>query len=795
MKTMFIIRFILVTSLFYSSLHLFNGIRSNSLIVDSKIEKLLPSSEHSDAEKNALTQLTTGIDRKAIVLFTTNAEQTEDSYKKISQALSYASKHFQRSEFWSIIPPSSVLEEHDSYLSHLSSYRFQLLSPHKKNQLNRAEIEHEINRNLQSLYQPGGWQNPLSFSDDPLNIFGDWIDSLNTKNNLSIFESGITGQKNGHPFGALIIEINEKVNSINSRKLAVKELDSFSELIGDESNLVVHRSGVIFHTNEATNRAKREISIISIGTITGIILLYLFVFRSFTPLAISIGAICLSLVNAISFTHSVFGSVHIISLVFGASLIGVSIDYSIHFFSSLYIKSSRNDIDLKTPLVALRKIFPAITLALITTSLGYLCLTQSGLSILAQVAVFSTTGLTTAWLLVTGVYTFFSCKQIPIQSSIQPFAQLPFKLWQGHSDKMKVSFAITILFILVLGFLNLTISRDIRTLHKPSKEVVESMQGVGEYFSSAEQNTFLLISGNSPDEVLRNEEFLTNKLITLLDRKYTEDYISLSRHIPSLDKQQTNYHHLQSVLDYSINLEPKLIGIGVSEGAIEKHIGEFRAAENNQLTLNKWLEFAPSDLKKLWLGKVNNQYYSVIQFIKINNLTPLEELAESNKNVTLVSRIDDISTTLQSYTHRALLLLIITFVIAALVLCIYYKKLHSTILILPPLAAASLVIALLNLMNIEITLFHVFGLFLVLGLGIDYTLFLHETYNRTQGHHHDTQTAVLLSVITSGLSFGLMSLSSTPMIHAFGMTILVGSCINFLTAPLVIANQRYTDGS
>ena len=74
------------------------------------------------------------------------------------------------------------------------------------------------------------------------------------------------------------------------------------------------------------------------------------------------------------------------------------------------------------------------------------------------------------------------------------------------------------------------------------------------------------------------------------------------------------------------------------------------------------------------------------------------------------------------------------------------------------------------------------ALILVLGIGIDFTLFLAEA----SGDLQSTMFAISLSALTTMLSFGLLSLSSTYAVHSFGITVLLGIAIAYLLSPLVI---------
>jgi len=86
-------------------------------------------------------------------------------------------------------------------------------------------------------------------------------------------------------------------------------------------------------------------------------------------------------------------------------------------------------------------------------------------------------------------------------------------------------------------------------------------------------------------------------------------------------------------------------------------------------------------------------------------------------------------------------------------------------------------------------LFNVLALMLLLGVGIDYGIFLQE--------HEDDPHAWLAVVIGAGstwLSFGLLGLSSTPALRAFGVTLMLGLPLVLVLAPLFRAGtQRLLD--
>jgi predicted exporter len=85
----------------------------------------------------------------------------------------------------------------------------------------------------------------------------------------------------------------------------------------------------------------------------------------------------------------------------------------------------------------------------------------------------------------------------------------------------------------------------------------------------------------------------------------------------------------------------------------------------------------------------------------------------------------------------------------------------------------------LGLSGQGLQLFHVLALMLLLGVGVDYGIFLHEHPSRSDPV---AWLAVVLSALSTLLSFGLLGLSKTPALQAFGLTMLVGTgSVWFLT--------------
>jgi predicted exporter len=83
-------------------------------------------------------------------------------------------------------------------------------------------------------------------------------------------------------------------------------------------------------------------------------------------------------------------------------------------------------------------------------------------------------------------------------------------------------------------------------------------------------------------------------------------------------------------------------------------------------------------------------------------------------------------------------------------------------------------------LGVPVNLFTLLALWLVLGLGVDYGIFLRHG-------HTAMPTAVLsvtLSASTTLLAFGLLAFSATPFIRSIGLTLLYSITLSWLFAML-----------
>ena len=272
--------------------------------------------------------------------------------------------------------------------------------PHSTKMLSDAQLEKIasdpdgiVSGALAQLYSPFGVG--ASLSTDPFFLFPASMEALQPAgSNLQLDDGYLWAARNGLDYVFLMAKVASPTLSITEQESLARHMNAaLDEYVGQAPQLDVLKTGFSFYAHEATQTAKGEISTIGVGSLIGLLLLVISTFRSLRPLTLIIGSILAGCLIALAVTLSVFGFVHLFTLVFGASLIGVSVDYSFH-----YIADDAFGGEDWTPRQGISNIFMGITLGLLTSILAYLALTVAPFPGLQQLALFSSAGLIGAYL-------------------------------------------------------------------------------------------------------------------------------------------------------------------------------------------------------------------------------------------------------------------------------------------------------------------------------------------------------------------------------------------------------------
>ena len=735
---------------------------------------LLPATEQQPDIAKAIQQHNGQRDRKVIWL--TGAKTSEAAISHARQL----KQQLQQSQLFNTIllelPQQKLVQQYQ----HLFLYRYQLLDANTQ-----ATLQHNpkdlLSQNLETLYSPMGQLTAADLEHDPLLIFSRYFNAQNPVK-LTV-EQGIVVLHDKNQYWALLLadlkDSHLQLDNLETLLALVNNTKAQMQAVGGD--LMV--TGMPLFTAYGSDSAKQEISTVGVGSSIGIIILMLLTFRSLRPLLLSFLAISSGLFAALVVSVMVFGKIHIITLVFGASLIGVADDYALHFVCDSFGNKNWK------PRFGLRYIFPGLLIGLMTNLLSYAGLVLSPFPGLQQVALFSAVGLLVAWLTVVLLFPLLLTGFVPEH---QPAILKLANYWQQHWPvwllKNRRSLFLFMVVIIAGGLWQLTPKDDVRLLQSAPDALMKTADKIKKLLPISPENQFFLVSGSNLNEWHQNEKQLLKQLKTLIRQNKLLAYQGLSDYWPDEATQNTNYRLLAKTLYQSGLLKKYMADLGFNDKAIKDELKQFSAAKNQTISLPDWLAHADENKQNLWLGCESNRCVSIVSLIGINDIAALSSLPNL-PGVAWVDQVEQLSAMFARYRIRLSLLLTAAYLLVFIGLGLKFGWKNALAITSIPVVAALVSLAMMGWFNQLFSLFNLFALLLVLGIGVDDAIFFFMAGASPDSDSEDkrasTSLAVTLSALTTLLAFGLLAISSTEIVHAFGFTVATGILTALLCSPLV----------
>ena len=521
-------------------------------------------------------------------------------------------------------------------------------------------------------------------------------------------------------------------------------------------------TGSALFAADAKQKAEKESTLMSVLGVSLTLLLLLVVFRTLRILWLFL-PILIGMLSGVVATVWGFGQIHILTLVIGTSLVGVLIDFPLHWLaSSLFDRKW-------LPLLAMQKLRFTFFISLLVTLLGYGLLAFTHLPILQQTALFSAVSLITA-LLATQLflpYLFYRYQPTTLLPERKTFNLIQ-KGLNTFANKRFNKGTLLIISLLVLGGgIKSSWHDDIRQWVSMPQSMLNEAKTIGELTRVDLGSQYFLLTAENEALLLEKDAKLSKQLA---QRNIT--FKSLSQWISPLAEQKQLAEYLQHISadDYAV-----LNDIGVPNEKIQQNLTAL--SQRKPLTLSEALNTQLGQAwKMLYLGELApNQVASIIKISQADSAT-MQALA-NNQDILWQDKRAYLNQAFKEAKEQAAWLKIISFAIAGLLLWkVFETKTSIRILCIPCIAILGTV-AILGWIGLPIGLFSMFGLLLVSAIGIDYAVYM-KTVHEEPSHKRIT---LILAACTTLISFLLLAISSTPAVATFGISVSIGVIISLLT--------------
>ena len=688
------------------------------------------------------------------------------------------------------INATGIIEDYEKYQNNLLSNKTRKLLINK-------DYDAVIANAYESLYNPV--MPPIgSIEQDPFLLLTDFV--MNLTENFQMSADFVPIQLNDKFYSLIILDVNNELAlSPTVLNAEVKKLvDLQNELSKD--GVKVYLTGAPVHSYFASSHSIFEINLICILSTLFVIGLIFWYFGSLLPLipiAVSIG---LGIYAGYCVTVLIFKDIHILTFVFSTTLIGVCVDYSLHYFVAL--KEGKRGVD------TIKDIFKSLTVSLITTVSAFLILLFADFVLLRQISVFTITGLVTVYgVVVLGYPMIKAAKQLgseaakffkvdktirqwddksetkkvisrhqpnnetTIQSPPSPAfvalveareQLLPAPRWGEGYDKDHASSPLCILVskysttllsclatvLLIFGLFRTHFDDNIKNMYAPPKNLLNAEKLLTEIVGTSADTSIFVVKGENLQDILQKEEKIADKL----NNENSRGYQALSKFVPSEKRQKSNQILRKELYNAKLYEYAGFLPTQTRLRLINANFG------NEFLSVNKDFEF----LKKNFLVDGNTSIMVVSGY-----------KGQTIEGVKIINFQKDISSQIRHCRKICLALLVPIFGLLYLLLAKIYDFKSAVKILAPSVCAVVFVFAILGLFGCAINLFHLLAIFLIIGFGLDYSVF-RLTNPEKSGD------SVLLSCVTTVFSFALLAFAGFKLISSLGTVLALGLLSSYI---------------
>jgi predicted exporter len=549
------------------------------------------------------------------------------------------------------------------------------------------------------------------------------------------------------------------------------------------ASLVVSGPGVF----SVRARAMVERDVVRLTTLSGflVVALLLAVYRSPRALVLGFVPVVSGALAGVAAVSLGFGTVHGITLGFGTTLIGEAIDYSIYLF--VQAEGGRASGDASW----VARFWPTIRLGVLTSIAGFSALLFSGLTGLAQLGLYSIVGLVTA----AAVTRFVLPALLPRDFRVRDLSALGRRLAAACRAATRLRWvvpAVAVASIAVAWTHRATLwDTELSSLNPITMRDRAIDTELRAALGASDARTMIAVRGATAEEALQAAEAIGTRLDALVAGGKLGGYESPARFLPSAATQRARLASIPDAATLRERLRSALAGLPLRAERLEPFIEDAGKARSRPLLARE--SIAGSALELALDGLLFPD--SSGRWVAMLGLRPppggaLDEaavraaLAESRAGDAMVLDLKaEVDRLYAGYFHRALTMSGVGFAVIVMLLFGALRSPARVAHVMAPFVVGILAVAAWHVLGgTRLSIFHLVGLLLVAAVGSNYSLFFDRMGERNAGDVERTLASLALANITAVIGFGILALSSIPVLKAIGSTVALGTLLTLLFA-------------
>lgn len=498
--------------------------------------------------------------------------------------------------------------------------------------------------------------------------------------------------------------------------------------------------------------------------------LLLAAFRSPRLLALAFLPVVSGVIAGIAVVGLGFGFIHGITLGFGVTLIGEAVDYAIYLFS-------QTQAGTVPP-----RLWPLLCLGMLVSVCGFAAMLLSSFTGFQQLGLFTITGLVTALL----VTRFILPHLLPANFTLAEARFRVPSLLPVRWRRPAVGAVLAIAVLILLLHRGPWWENEISSLSPLPVALQQQDQDLRRELGAPDMRYLVAIQAADEQKALEASENISQRLLGLVQHGALGGFDAPSLYLPSIATQRQRQAALPNPTTLEENLEAALAGLPFKPGIFAPFLGAVAAQKTLAPLRHAALAGTALGLKLDALLLASDTATTAL--LPLDTLQKPDDIATiiaeaGNTGAMLVDLKQESDNLLADYRHEALTLSACGGVAIALLLAISLGSARRALTVLAPLAAAILctlafVLATAHLLSI----FNLFGLLLVAAIGSNYCLFFESpAIERSR-----SLTSLLLANLCTVIGFGVLALSSVPLLHGIGSTAAIGASLSLVFGLVMI---------
>ena len=524
------------------------------------------------------------------------------------------------------------------------------------------------------------------------------------------------------------------------------------------------------HTVSNEDVIKRDIRLMLAIATVAFFLLFLIVLRDLKAIMIFLVPLA-SVLVAINLSLLVYKKLSYFIIGMGAVIVGIAIDYGIHVYIAVRAVGGK-------PEVVKRVAKPVVTGALTTIGVfaAFLFSSVSGYRQLGLFAIISI-----------AICLFYALFILPHFLGNWRGSEIKDKAMYSLSDKHNAfngiitSVWLVVMILAIVMSSRIVFNNDIKQFDGAEPKITQSEERFNRIWARKDMPAIMVVSGETMEDVLRQNELIYQEIVAKIGE---ENITSVVGVWPSAQSRVANIERWNTF--WQSGQEEKLKNMFREYGSKYNFSEEaFEPFFNNLYADTKEPAFLER-LKKKFIFKKQNGY-QVLSFFpdKEQYVTKILAMTKNRPDIFLVSRRALSNMISRSISSEALFVLVVAgFFILALTFLLLQNVRLAFIALIPVLSGVLGVLGIFSLFKIPLTVPAIVAGMVVVGLSIDYGIFM--VYKHKCKLNVETPKAVAISAVTTLIGAGVLLFSKHPVLFSIGLTMTIGVSLGCITSLIVV---------